>query len=101
MQPQFYLTARGNLTTLGELITFDDPNSRLPNVPKIFGLVDGTKQYVLQQLQQQRARVLDWCDAETALLHFAVLSLPVARYGASGAPRALYRGDGRDVAYFW
>ena len=87
------------MTTLGELITFKAP--KLPNVPAIFGLQQGSKSYVLQQLQQQLTRVLDWCESETAILHFAMLSLPSARYGASGSPRVLYRGDGREQMYFW
>jgi hypothetical protein len=94
-RPQFYLTARGNITTLGEMITFIDPMVKFPNVPAIFGLLQGSKQYVMSQLISQKARVEGWCEGETSVLRYAVVNLPPVLYKAAGAPRVLYRGDAR------
>lgn len=97
-RPQFFLTSQGNLTTLAEMITFYVAG--FPAIPPMFGLIGGTVQYVLQQLQQQYSRVKQWCGGEAAILSYALSQLPTTSYRASGSPKFLLRGDGRGETYF-
>lgn len=96
-RPNFYLTSSGNLTTLADMISFYLPG--FPDVPPMFGLSDGSFQYILQQLQQQYSRVKQWCGGESTILSYAVSQLPAVTYKSPGSPKVLFRGD-RSVTEF-
>lgn len=98
-RPNFVLTARGNHSTFGDLITYEDPAS-FPYVARIFGLDGQTRADVLRELAGNYSLVVDQCQSEVTVLKYALTSLPSQQYTDPSAPTILYRGDGRDVEYF-
>jgi hypothetical protein len=93
------LTARGNRTTFGALITYQDP-THPPYVGVIFGLSGQTRSDVLRELQQNYSLVVSQCTSEATVLQYALHMLPEVQYTDPGSPSVLYRGDGRDVTFF-
>jgi hypothetical protein len=98
-RPNFVLTARGNHSTFGDLITYEDPSS-FPYVARIFGLDGQTRSDVLTELAANYSLVVGQCQSEVNVLEYALASLPSQQYTDPSAPAVLYRGDGRDVEYF-
>ncbi len=98
-RPNFLLTSRGNFTTFGAFITYEDP-SQYPNVAAMFGLPGQTRAAVLQELKANYSAVVSWCTSEAAILQYALYELPEVQYSDPQAPAVLFRGDGRDVTYF-
>lgn len=90
------MTSRGNITTLGALITYL-PATQEPYVGQIFGLNATTQAGELMQLAAQIQRVNWWCESEAVVLKYALENLKGTPY--SSVP-VLYRGGGRDVPFF-